>query len=76
MMYAILKCSGRVVEVERIPGDADHMVVYGTVFRRTVWDAVGLRPVHLIPIDKLEIIPVSETAKTVACRRKLTIKES
>jgi hypothetical protein len=56
MMQAILKCSGRTVEVEPIPGDAGHMIVFGTVFLRTVWDAVGLRPIHIVPVDKLELI--------------------
>ncbi len=55
MMQARLKCSGRIVDVEPIPGDADHMIVFGTVFRRTGWDATGFRPVHIVPIDKLEI---------------------
>ena len=32
-MQAILKCSGRIVEVEPIPGDADNMIVFGTVFQ-------------------------------------------
>ena len=54
-MQAILKCSGRIVEVEPIPGDVGHMIVFGSVFLRTVWDAVGLRPVHIVPIDKLEL---------------------
>ena len=75
-MQAILKCSGRVVEVEPIPDDAGHMIVFGTVFLRTVFDAVGLRPVHIIPIDKLELIMVSEAGKTAACRRvTITTKE-
>lgn len=55
MMQAILKYRGRTVEVEPIPGDADHMIVFGTVFRRTGWDAAGLRPVHIVPVEKLEI---------------------
>jgi hypothetical protein len=60
MMRATLKCSGRTVEVEPIPGDADNMIVFGTVFLRTVWDAVGSRPIHFVPIDKLEITtPIS-----------------
>ena len=64
MMQAILKCSGRIVEVEPIPGDADHMIVFGTVFLRTGWDADGLRPVHIVPIDKLEITtPARSVAK-------------
>jgi len=61
MMQAVLKCSGRIVEVEPIPGDPDHMIVFGNVFYRTAWDAVGFRPVHIVPVDKLEFIPVSET---------------
>jgi hypothetical protein len=56
MMKAILKCSGRIVEVEQIEGDPDHMIVFGMVFRRTMRDAMGYRPVHLVPKDKLEII--------------------
>lgn len=54
-MQAILKSSGRIVDVEPIPGDADHMIVFGSVFLRTVWDAVGLRPVHVVPVNKLEL---------------------
>jgi hypothetical protein len=68
MMQAILKCSGRTVDVEPIPGDADHMIVFGSVFFRTVWDAAGLQPVHIVPVDKLEIISVSEMEAPVACR--------
>jgi len=59
MMHAILKCSGRTVEVEPIPGDPDHMIVFGTVFLRTGWDAAGFSPVHIVPIDKLEITTLS-----------------
>lgn len=60
MMQAILKCSGRIVDVEPIPGDADRMIVFGTVFRRTGWDAAGFRPVHIVPLEKLEITtPIS-----------------
>ena len=55
-MKAILKCSGRIVEVEPIHGDPDHMTVFGTVFRRTIWDAMGYRPVHIVHRDKLEVI--------------------
>jgi hypothetical protein len=55
-MRAILKCSGRIVEVEPIEGDPDHMIVFGSVFRRTMRDAMGYRPVHVIPKEKLEII--------------------
>jgi hypothetical protein len=55
-MRAILKCSGRIVEVEPIEGDPDHLIVFGTVFRRTIRDAMGYRPVHVVPKDKLEII--------------------
>ena len=55
-MKAILKCSGRIVEVEPIEGDPDNMIVFGTVFRRTVWDAMGYCPVHVVPKEKLEII--------------------
>ena len=55
-MNAILKCSGRIVEVEPIQGDPDHMIVFGTVFRRTVLDAMGYRPGHIVPKEKLEII--------------------
>ncbi len=55
-MLAILKCSGRIVDVEPIPGDAAHMIVYGTVLRRTGWDAADFRPVHIVPMEKLEII--------------------
>lgn len=55
-MKAILKCSGRIVEVEPIEGDPDNMIVFGTVFRRTVRDAMGYRPVHAVPREKLEII--------------------
>jgi hypothetical protein len=55
-MKAILKCSGRIVEVEPIEGDPDHMIVFGTVFRRTVREAMGYRPVHVVPKDKLEIV--------------------
>ena len=58
-MQAILKCSGRIVDVEPIPGDDDHMIVFGTVFRRTGWDAAGFRPVHIVPIEKLEIATLS-----------------
>ena len=54
-MRAILKCSGRIVEVEPLSGDAGHMIVFGSVFRRTGWDAGGFRPVHIVPIDKLDI---------------------
>jgi hypothetical protein len=54
MMQAILKCSGRIVDVEPIPGDAGHMVVFGSVFLRTVWDAVGVRPVHIVSIERLD----------------------
>jgi hypothetical protein len=68
MMKAILKCSGRTVDVEPIPGDARHMIVFGSVFIRTVWDVVGLRPVHIVAIDKLEFAPVSEMEAPVACR--------
>ena len=60
MMQAILKCSGRIVDVEPFPGDADHMIVFGTVFCRTGWDADGSRPVHIVANDKLEITkPIS-----------------
>lgn len=31
MMQAILKCSGRIVDVEPIPGDLDCMIVFGGV---------------------------------------------
>lgn len=55
-MKAILKCSNRIVEVEPIEGNPDNMIVFGTVFRRTVWDAMGYRPVHVVPKEKLEII--------------------
>jgi hypothetical protein len=55
-MKAILKCSGRVVEVEPIDGDPDNMIVFGTVFRRTILDAMGYRPVHIVPRNKLEIV--------------------
>ena len=55
-MKAILKCSGRIVEVEPIEGDPDNMVVFGTVLRRTIRDALGYRPIHIVPKDKLEII--------------------
>lgn len=59
-MQAILKCSGRVVDVEPIPGDPDRMIVFGIVFRRTGWDAVGSRPLHIVANDKLEITkPIS-----------------
>lgn len=68
MMQAILKCSGRIVEVEPIPGDADRMIVFGTVLLRTVWDAAGFRPVHVVPVNKLEFIPVSKTEVPAACR--------
>lgn len=62
MMQAILKCSGRIVEVEPILGDDDHMIVFGTDFRRTGWDAAGFKPVHIVPIEKLAIItPISGT---------------
>ena len=66
MMQAMLKCSGRIVDVEPIPGDPDHKIVFGIVFLRTVWDAVGLRPVHIVPVDKLEFNTLSETALPVA----------
>lgn len=59
-MQAILKCSGRIVEVEPIPGDAGHMIVFGIVHYRTGWDAAGFRPVHIVPTDKLEITTLSE----------------
>lgn len=59
-MNAILKCSGRIVEVEPIQGDPDHMIVFGTVFRRTIWDAMGYRPVHIVHTEKLEIINKDE----------------
>lgn len=55
-MKAVLKCSGRIVEVEPILGDPDNMIVFGTVFRRTMREAMGYRPVHVVPRDKLEII--------------------
>lgn len=55
-MKAILKCSRRIVEVEPIEGDPDHLIVFGTVFRRTIRDAMGYRPAHIVPKDKLEII--------------------
>jgi hypothetical protein len=55
-MKAILKCSGRIVEVEPIEDDPDHMIVFGTVFRRTMRDAMGYRPVNVVPREKLEII--------------------
>jgi hypothetical protein len=55
-MQAILLCSGRIVEIEPIDGDPDNMIVFGVVRRRTVMDAMGYRPVHVIPRDKLEII--------------------
>jgi hypothetical protein len=55
-MQAILKCSSRTVEVEPIPGDPDHVIVFGTVFRHTVLDAMGYRPIHVVPKDKLTII--------------------
>ena len=55
-MKAVLKCSGRIVEIEPISGDPDHMIVFGTVFRRTIRDAMGYRPVHVVPREKLEII--------------------
>ena len=48
-----MKCSGRIVEVEPIPGDPDRMIVFGSVFYRTGWDAVGFRPIHIVPIEKL-----------------------
>ena len=57
MMQAILKCSGRVVDVEPIPDDTDRMTVFGIVFRRTGWDAAGVRPVYVVPVNKLEFIP-------------------
>lgn len=60
-MKAILKCSGRVVEVEPIPDDPDNMVVFGTVFRRTMRDAMGYRPVHVVRKDKLTIIEEEDT---------------
>jgi len=55
-MNAILKCSSRIVEVEPIEDDPDNMIVFGTVFRRSMRDAMGYRPVHVVPKDKLEII--------------------
>lgn len=55
-MKAILKCSGRVVEIEPIEDDPDNVIVFGTVFRRTMRDAMGYRPIHIVPKDKLEII--------------------
>jgi hypothetical protein len=55
-MQAILLCSGRIVEIEPIDGDPDNMIVFGVVLRRTVIDAMGYRPVHVVPKDKLEII--------------------
>jgi hypothetical protein len=55
-MKAILKCSGRIVEVEPIEGVPDLMIVFGIVFRRSMMDAMGYRPVHILPKDKLEII--------------------
>jgi hypothetical protein len=55
MMQAVLKCSGRIVDVEPIPGDADRMIVFGNVFYRIGWDAAGFRPIHIVPLDKLEI---------------------
>jgi hypothetical protein len=42
--------------VEPIPGDPDHVIVFGTVFRHTVLDAMGYRPIHVVPKDKLTII--------------------
>ena len=67
MMQAILKCSGRTVEVEPIPGDARHMIVFGSVYIRSAWDALGLRPVHIVPVDKLDFFPVSEMETPAAC---------
>jgi hypothetical protein len=58
---AILKCSGRIVEVEPLEGDPDHMIVFGTVYRRTMRDAMGYRPVHVVHKDKLEIVTEEET---------------
>jgi hypothetical protein len=55
-MKAILKCSGRIVDVEPIEGDPDHLIVFRTVFRRTIREAVGYRPVHVVPKEKMEII--------------------
>lgn len=40
------------MEVEPLEGDPDHLIV----FRRTMRDALGYRPVHAVPKDKLEII--------------------
>jgi hypothetical protein len=55
-MKAILQWSGRVVEVEQIDDDPDHLIVFGIVSRRTVMDAMGFRPVHVVPRNKLEMI--------------------
>ncbi len=55
MTEAIWKCSGRIVDAEPIPGDADNIIVFGTDFFRTGWDADGSRPVHIVRNDKLGI---------------------
>ena len=55
-MNAILKCSDRIVECELIQGDPNHMIVFGTDFHRTIWDAMGYRPIHIVHREKLEII--------------------
>lgn len=44
------------MEVEPIDGDDEHLIVFGIVYRRTSLDAVGLRPVHVVPKVKLTII--------------------
>lgn len=73
MMQAILKCSGRIVEVEPVPGDPDLMIVFGTVFLRTGLDADGSKPIHIVPIGKLDITTLSEAQLPVACRRTTII---
>jgi hypothetical protein len=63
-MKAVLKCSRRIVEVEPIDGDPDHMIVFGVVFRRTVMDAMSFRPVHIVAKNKLEIIEEENRGRT------------
>jgi len=67
MMQAILKCSGRIVDAEPIPGDPDNMIVFGTVFLRTGWDAAGFRPIHIVPTDKLEITTLTGNISKETC---------